>query len=185
MTLTTTNADQFFVTLPSNSSYEFYGNQEPSRYRTRLHSGLKLDTTRWEVGLVEFTYPRSWACVPNATIRMWTPSFETRGPVVPSVDRGTRTVPDTRYNDAADLVAAVNAVLVKMVADASGGEPYPLFQIERDGRARLELPGGYMLLLSGELACPLGFGSEKRVLLCGGGPKPCPCLLYTSDAADE
>ena len=34
--------DQFYVTLPSNSSYAYYGSQPTNKYRTRLHSHITL-----------------------------------------------------------------------------------------------------------------------------------------------
>jgi hypothetical protein len=50
---------QFYVTLPSTSSRQFYPENKLSSYTTKLHTPLKLNGD-WEVSLVEMIYPRTW-----------------------------------------------------------------------------------------------------------------------------
>jgi hypothetical protein len=45
--------NDFYLTLPSNSSMEIFPNNKTTCYTTQLHKRLELDGV-WEVGLVEF-----------------------------------------------------------------------------------------------------------------------------------
>jgi hypothetical protein len=49
----------FYVTLPSNSSFEYYPENTLNNYTTKLHSTLRLEGNN-EVGLVEMSYPKNW-----------------------------------------------------------------------------------------------------------------------------
>lgn len=51
--------DRFYVGLPCNASLSIYMNNTVSNYRTYLANALRLNG-RWEVGVVEFEYPRTW-----------------------------------------------------------------------------------------------------------------------------
>ncbi len=44
----------FYVTLPSNSSFEYYPENALNNYTTKLHSTLRLEGN-YEVGLVEMS----------------------------------------------------------------------------------------------------------------------------------
>ena len=48
-----------FLTLPSNSSIQFYPENKVSDYIVHLPKELNL-TGPWEVGLAELIYPNSW-----------------------------------------------------------------------------------------------------------------------------
>ena len=49
----------FYITLPSNSSLEYFPNNTLNNFTTKLHSALRLDG-EYEVGLVELSYPQNW-----------------------------------------------------------------------------------------------------------------------------
>lgn len=49
----------FYLTLPSNSSTEFFPENTLTKFTTRLQSAIELDGA-WEVGLSELIFPRSW-----------------------------------------------------------------------------------------------------------------------------
>lgn len=49
----------FYLTLPSNSSEQYYPDNTLTRFTTRLHSTLELEGS-WEVGLSEIIFPSSW-----------------------------------------------------------------------------------------------------------------------------
>ena len=51
--------DQFYITLPSNSSGEFYPENTISQFRTKLPRGISLPEN-WEVGLCELIFPANW-----------------------------------------------------------------------------------------------------------------------------
>lgn len=50
----------FFITLPSNASMDYFPRNTQSSYRTKLISPLLLNSGDWEVGLVQFFAPRNW-----------------------------------------------------------------------------------------------------------------------------
>ena len=50
-----------YLTLPSNSSMEFFPNNRLNNFTTRLHSQIDLGQAgTWEVGLCEISYPHNW-----------------------------------------------------------------------------------------------------------------------------
>ena len=50
---------EFYVTLPSNSSMEYFPDNKTSNFVTKLSRTLQLDG-EWEVGLAEIVYPHTW-----------------------------------------------------------------------------------------------------------------------------
>ena len=50
---------EFYVMLPSNSSMEYFPNNQTSNFVTNLSRTLQLDG-EWEVGLAEIDYPHTW-----------------------------------------------------------------------------------------------------------------------------
>jgi hypothetical protein len=49
----------FYLTLPSNSSFDYFPDNTLTHYMTKLPETISLDG-EWEVGLVEFQYPHTW-----------------------------------------------------------------------------------------------------------------------------
>ena len=54
----------FYLTLPSNSSLNYYPGNTLTHYTTVLAQDIDL-SGRWEVGLSEIQYPRSWHNIQN------------------------------------------------------------------------------------------------------------------------
>ncbi len=52
-------AGQFYLTLPSNSSMEYFPGNTLTNFKTKLAQPIEL-TGEWEVALSEFQYSRSW-----------------------------------------------------------------------------------------------------------------------------
>lgn len=50
---------EFYVTLPSNASMNYFPGNTQSSYRTKLSSPIRLGES-WEVGLAEIFIPRNW-----------------------------------------------------------------------------------------------------------------------------
>ena len=50
---------EFYVTLPSNSSIEYFPDNKTSNFVTKLSRTLQLDG-EWEVDLAEIVYPHTW-----------------------------------------------------------------------------------------------------------------------------
>jgi hypothetical protein len=49
----------FYLTLPSNSSMNYFPNNTLTHYTTKLPKLMDMDGT-WEIGLAEIQYPHSW-----------------------------------------------------------------------------------------------------------------------------
>ncbi len=61
---------QFYVTLPSTSSFKYFPENKISSYTTRLHAPLRLKG-EWEVALVEINYPRTWYNISGDTCKIY------------------------------------------------------------------------------------------------------------------
>lgn len=61
------NYSSFYVTLPSNSSMDFYPQNTLSEYITALNDSIDLEGA-YEVALVEVTYPFNWVEIKDAAI---------------------------------------------------------------------------------------------------------------------
>lgn len=51
---------QFYLTLPSNSSMDYYPDNKAENYITHLPGSIQLDGGVWEVALVEAHYPNTF-----------------------------------------------------------------------------------------------------------------------------
>ena len=56
--------NDFYLTLPSNSSMDVYPDNTLNHYQTKLPHRIELEG-RWEVALVEIQYPHNWYNVPK------------------------------------------------------------------------------------------------------------------------
>ena len=54
----------FYLTLPSNSSMNYYPTNTLTRFTTRLQQTVSL-SDEWEVGLAEISFPKSWYTIPK------------------------------------------------------------------------------------------------------------------------
>jgi len=52
--------DNFYVTLPSESSGYYYPANTIANFTTKLATPLELQNNKWEVGLVEISYPNGY-----------------------------------------------------------------------------------------------------------------------------
>ena len=58
------------MTLPSNSSQEFFPDNTLTEFITKLPSTIEL-TGEWEVGLAEMMFPRSWYTIPKGGLTIF------------------------------------------------------------------------------------------------------------------
>lgn len=63
-------AHEFYLVLPSNSSWHIYRNNQRNEYRTLLSKEIRLDD-KWEVALAEIIYPCSWQNQTNTPETRW------------------------------------------------------------------------------------------------------------------
>lgn len=95
--------DQFYLTLPSNSSMNFFPKNTLSTYKTKLAKELELQNGQWEVGLSEIQYPHKWMTLTTekeGRIRMYHKVGE---PTYISVSLGPG-----YYSSVTDLLGALN-----------------------------------------------------------------------------
>jgi hypothetical protein len=72
--------DQFYVVLPSDSSAYYFPRYTISNFRTKLTTPIELEPDKWEVGLVEISYPKGYKKQPlHNTLRL--DSMEIKFPV--------------------------------------------------------------------------------------------------------
>ena len=56
------------VVLPSNASMKHFPNNSLSRYTVKLPQPIDLTKGKWEVGLIEIAYSKSWYNVTEASL---------------------------------------------------------------------------------------------------------------------
>ena len=55
---------EFYITLPSNSSMQYFPDNKTSNFVMKLSRTLQIDG-EWEVGLAEIDYPHTWYNIPE------------------------------------------------------------------------------------------------------------------------
>lgn len=145
--------DHFYVTLPSNSSFQYYGNQSMSNYKTKLAKDIHLNVDEWEVGLAEFIYPISWHNVMKGffTVRklvggMW------------KVEHGR--IPDNRYESVKNLIKTLEHEVHEILGDQASNIK---FSYVATRQVKVYLADGYVIRLSPRLAEVLGFGDYDNI----------------------
>ena len=76
----------FYLTLPSNNSMQYYPENTLAQFKSRLPNAINLSGD-WEVGLVEIQYPHNWFNVPtlkrHRTFTVWSTAIaDENGPLV-------------------------------------------------------------------------------------------------------
>ena len=124
--------DQFYITLPSNSSEAFYPENTISQFRTKLHRAIELPEN-WEVGLCELIFPANWYNVVkggnNVTVRKAAPKN-----IIPPKRHGA-VLPGT-YTTTEQLIAGLQTKVKQLL----GGDQGAFFY--ENGRVKIELPDG-------------------------------------------
>ena len=70
----------FYLTLPSNSSMDYYPDNHAANFKTKLAHEFRLDDGAWEVGLSEIHFTNNYQTVNDNSIWMTysTPDYETQ-----------------------------------------------------------------------------------------------------------
>ena len=155
--------DQFYLTLPSSSSYDYYGVQPPCKYRTRLSREICLDPSAWEVGLCELTYSQTWFNVVDVEIRIWH---------AVKMKWALCKVPDGRYLSPSELTNACTKAMASKCRRA-GIEPESLSMhttLGKRPRCVLSVAQDVVVELNSNAALLLGFGECKKFVACGSKP---------------
>ena len=124
--------DQFYITLPSNSSEEFYPENTISQFRTKLRKAIELPEN-WEVGLCELIFPANWYNVVkggnNVAFRRRPTKITTPPETHGSILQGT-------YPTIELLVSALQNKVKTFVSGSHGAFFY------ENGQVKIELPDG-------------------------------------------
>ncbi len=96
----------FYLTLPSNSSLDFFPENTLTHYKVRLPYTIALDG-QWEVGLAEIQYPHTWYNVQGSACNIRVCS-KPGGAI--SVDKAL-TLSNGYYQDVSTLVECINRQL--------------------------------------------------------------------------
>jgi len=105
----------FYLTLPSNSSSNYYENTLAS-FTTRLHSSISLGG-EWEVGLSEIIFPHSWLTLgrDDATFKLHCEQCVTGDQVIiPPYTTDVR-IPFGYYDSIHDIIRDINKSLSKLL----------------------------------------------------------------------
>ena len=58
--------NQFYITLKSNSSIDYFPNNNASKFKVKLANQINLDD-KWELAITEITYPHTWQNLTQST----------------------------------------------------------------------------------------------------------------------
>lgn len=101
--------EDFFLTLPSNSSISYFPNNKTVNFSTKLPKSIKLDG-EWSVGLVEFQYPCTIFTVQeNQNVIYITKRIIMPNEMEPSTVTYKSHIPASSYEDIQDVLTAVNS----------------------------------------------------------------------------
>lgn len=104
--MSSSRRNQFYLTLPSNSSMDYYPNNTVANYMTHLPSSIHLSEGEWEIALVEAHYPCSFLTVgEDATIFIYTKSSSTNDKSILIASK----VEPGNYKDINELLKTLNA----------------------------------------------------------------------------
>ena len=146
--------EHFYVTLPSNSSYAYYGKQPMSHFKTKLARQLHVNVGEWEVGLAEFIYPISWHNVLDGT-------FSVRKLIDNKWGYVDGKIPASKYESAAQLIETLETAIRDILGNQN---EHIAFTILHTRHVKIFIENGYALHISQNLAQVLGFGDRTCTL---------------------
>ena len=144
--------DQFYLTLPSDSSSQYYPENTTTTFKTKLSERIELNG-EYEVGLAQLIYPNSWFNFDNSDESFWV-SVKNRD------DSFTKYVfASGQFNDASALASHLTAKI------KVPGITFHYHQFSR--RMKLAITENNMLVMSDALKIYLGFVTGDTVLTSG------------------
>lgn len=142
--------EHFYISLPSNSSKQYYGVQSMSNYKTKLVKEIRLDVAQWQVGLAELIYPVSWNNIMNGI-------FNIRRLIDGKWQWIECRVPDNQYGSVEELLNSIKETILQQMGDQS---KHIAFSYMQTRHVKIFLHDGYGLQLSAVLSKALGFGDN-------------------------
>lgn len=138
-----------YLTLPSNSSLQYFPENTLSNFKTKLSQRINL-VGEWEVGLYEIQYPRTWNNITEKEGRF-------RFRLAPGGPIFYGYVKPGKYDTCHHLVHAVNDV----IREKEDGEKIVLSYSTNTNRVYLFVNNGCKLWFDSALASILGFRSKN------------------------
>ena len=147
--------EDFYITLPSNSSLEHFPNNTRAQFKTKLPREIHL-TGNWVVGLSDIMFPTTLA-LPSETIEtikisfFMTQSFydEPEDPLIKAFHTDVR-----NFQSPADLIAHINYKIPEDRKDKVK------FKVDRNDFVSITIAPGYGVKMSERLQTMLGFRED-------------------------
>jgi len=141
---------RFYLTLPSNSSMDYYPQNTVAQYTTKLNTSVELDGD-WEVGLTEISFPYN---IENVARRECFFKISTT--------HGARvkiTLPSGHYNEFEDVAEALYVAQKNRLPPLPGPQDVPvrfIYDANAD-RVKMTIMEPFCVMFSPALARLLGF----------------------------
>ena len=150
-------ANNFYMTLPSNASMDLYPSNKLSEYKVQLPRALQLNHN-YETALVEMTYPVTYDILSN------TP-YDIAMLVVEPGATHTAKVEGTSFTSVRKLIAKVNSTLTHMCKKLNiEHERAIISHVADQEKLKLNVPQNTGVLFNVGLAAILGFKAEEWFL---------------------
>jgi len=145
---------RFYITLPSNSSMDYYPENTVAQYTTKLNNAMELDG-EWEVGLAEISFPFEMENVLEGECYFFLYSDEDN-------TRKTITVPGGYYKTLIELLLSLEVAQEKDLAVSSEAIPVKFSWVNSERRVRMRISQPYRVDFSRRLARLLGFSYQTN-----------------------
>lgn len=144
---------EFYLTLPSDSSLDYFPENTIAKFTTKLPQHIDLTDGTWEVGLAEISYPYNWNDLNEDGCDQIKYKTDRTGESWIS-----RSVPPIYYYTTEELLKTINKEVIERV-----DLKHVMFTYDRkDMKARLQLftPATEFVFLSHRLQLILGFDNN-------------------------
>jgi hypothetical protein len=146
----------FYITLPSDSSANYYPDNTIARFVTKLPERIRLEG-EYEMGLAEIIYPHTWYNVDNEDKKYWVAAIGSGSNRMQTVY-----LPSGYYESGSDIAAVLNREFSRLVQDVKAEFSYS----ESMGRFSLsaQARGSQILGMSEDLQRYMGFDLSTVLL---------------------
>ena len=143
-------ATQFYLTLPSNSSMEYFPGNTVANFKVKLAESIQL-TGDWEVALSKFNYPHTWSTLREGNHQTFVYNIGTGLDEV-GIIRGTH------YNNITGLVKDLNGCMTK-----EGQAKIKLTYSKSTLKVTVDVKKGAYIWLTGDIATALGLDQDTVI----------------------
>jgi hypothetical protein len=108
----------FYITLPSDSSANYYPDNTIARFVTKLPERIRFEG-EYEMGLAEIIYPHTWYNVDNEDGKYWAAAIGSGSNRMQTVY-----LPSGYYESGSDIAAVLNREFSRLVQDVKAEFSY-------------------------------------------------------------